>query len=119
MRIALPVNDSHLSAVLDFSKKLLVVDIEDKRITGKLDVDVNTSFPPSYAATLRNLNVNTVICGAVSDSFSAAIYHSNIELIAGISGRAKQVITAYLNGNLLDPQFALPGFSHKKPQRKE
>ncbi|MBD3393389.1 MAG: hypothetical protein GF418_14775 [Chitinivibrionales bacterium] len=109
-RIALPVNGAHLSAVLDFAGKLLVVDIDAGSVVDRREVALGDMPAPSRAQKFRELGVDTVICGAISNPLAAMIAHSGIEIIPGIAGNVEQILAARINNDILGPQHMLPGF---------
>jgi len=58
---------------------------------------------------IRKLEIDVLICGAVSRLFSEMLKASGIKIISEISGPAEDVLEAYLNGNLLQKKFLMPG----------
>ncbi len=110
IRIAFPIKDKYLATVLDFSSSLLVVDIENGQVKKKHETDFNYVLLPLRANKLKDLKVNTIICGAVSNSLSMMIWHLGINIINGITGNVDQVIDAYINERLYEPKYLMPGF---------
>ena len=110
MRIACPIDDSHVSTVFDFADKLLLVDVVNNRILKQGETPFPQTLAPIRVGKLRELRVDTVICGAISNALAAMVWHSGINLVTGITGDAGQVLDAYLNGKLHRPQYLLPGF---------
>ncbi len=113
MKVALPVNGQLLSAVLDYATKVLLVDIEDGRVVRRQEVEFCDTSALFRANRLRELSVDTVICGAVSNSLASMAAYGGIEIIAGVTGSVDQVLTAYINGEILRPKYAMPGFCRR------
>lgn len=107
-KIALPINDSFIVIVLDFACKLLIVDIESGTITKKNIVNLNESFSSLKAKRLKDLQVNTVLCSAVSDPLALMICHYGIEVLPGLNGNTDQLLDAFVTGKLM--QFHAPDF---------
>ena len=64
---------------------------------------------PRRCARLKEQRVDTVICGAVSNAFCRGLYASNIEVIQGIGGPVEEVLSAYLQGDLFQEAYLMPG----------
>ena len=111
-KVALPINNTFIVIALDFTVTLLIADIEYGTIKQKNIVKINESFPSLRANRLSKLQINTVLCGAVSDPLSIMIWHCGIEIFPGLTGNADQVLKGFIKGQLVRfhaPDF-LPGF---------
>jgi predicted Fe-Mo cluster-binding NifX family protein len=62
--------------------------------------------------------VDILICGAISRPFITMLSGLGIDIIPWISGNWKDVLEAYLDGNLFRPDFLRPGFKKNKICRK-
>jgi len=109
MRIAIPVWDNHVSTVLDFSDSLIIVDCEPGRIGEKTGARFNGSSIIERAVRLRELDVNVLLCGAVSGPLERMILASGIAVVPFLRGTIDEVLDAYLQDRLVDERFALPG----------
>ncbi|MBN1574959.1 MAG: hypothetical protein JW913_00300 [Chitinispirillaceae bacterium] len=112
-KVAVPVNNSSQVVALDFCTTLLVAEIGNGIVTQKNTVEFNEPFPSLRANRLKDLQVGTVLCGAVSDALSMMLWHCGIEVVPGLTGDADRLIAAYIHGQLLRfhaPDFR-PGFS--------
>jgi len=109
MRVAVTVWDERISPVFDASRRLLIVDIQDRRVTDKSYVVFDPGQPSSLVETLLTLGVPVLICGAVSLVPATIITDSGIALVPFITGRVDRVIEAYARGESLDPAFVMPG----------
>ena len=109
MRIAIPVWEDKISPVLDTALKLLVVDIKDSREASRFVYHIDESDLSQKCHRIRKLDVNTLICGAVSHAFLQMLLASGLDIIQEISGPAEEVLEAYLHGNVFQPRFLMPG----------
>ncbi len=125
MRIAVPILDSCVSPAFDFSHRLLLVEFEDGREARRFEAVVFPKSIAQRAGKLRDLEVDTLICGAISRDLARSVTGVGIEILAYVSGPIDEVLKAYITGQLADPRFALPccwpgarnGF-HQRQQRR-
>jgi len=109
MKLAMPVWNNCVSTVLDFSDCLLVVDFESGTINGRSMTDFAGNMIMEKVARLRELDIQVLLCGAVSRPLERMIMASGIEIIPFLRGRVDDVLNAYFSGRLLEPGFMLPG----------
>jgi predicted Fe-Mo cluster-binding NifX family protein len=109
MKIAIPVWDNHVSTVLDFSNRLIIVDYDSGRIGERSSVGFGETSIIQKVARLRELGVNVLLCGAVSGPLERMILASGIVVIPFLRGTVDEVLDAYLGNRLVDERFALPG----------
>ncbi|SPD72080.1 conserved hypothetical protein [uncultured Desulfobacterium sp.] len=109
MRIAIPVWDDKISPVLDTASKLLVVEMDGRKETTRFEIYLDERELTRRCVRIRRMEVNTLICGAVSRPFSRILTASGINIIPDIAGHPEAVLEAYLKGNLLRSGFMMPG----------
>ncbi len=110
MKIAIPVWNDFVSSAFDFAHRLLLVDIENGKEVNRSEVDLKAESLPQRAGSLKNLGVDVLICGAVSRALADMIAASGIQVLPFVTGRVSEVLQAYITGQLVQPQFAMPGF---------
>jgi predicted Fe-Mo cluster-binding NifX family protein len=110
MKVALPVWQGRVSSVFDFAHKLLVVEFEKGREKARQEIILVEQSGPNRAATLKELGVGVLICGAISRPLAEMINGSGIQVLPFVSGSTEQIINAYKTGRLSQPQYILPGF---------
>ncbi len=109
MRIALAVWKGRISPVFDHSQRLLLVEVEEGRQLNEREQTLLHRFPSRRVAQLRQLQIQTLICGAISQPLAALITASGIRLIHFVAGDFKTVLNAFLAGRLPGPGFWMPG----------
>jgi predicted Fe-Mo cluster-binding NifX family protein len=109
MRIALPIWNEKLSPVLDTASKLLIVDVEDRSEAGRFEIYLDGLDLSGRCLRIQGMNVNILICGAISHPFARMLMASGIDVIPDISGPAEEILSAYLQGNLFNSRFLMPG----------
>jgi len=108
----------HVSPVFDVARNLLVVSVRDGQEHNREDVILDTTDPFLRAQELKNLRVDTVVCGAISQPYERALSGKGINVIGFVCGAVDEVLPALLNGQLKDPEFLMPGFHGPRRHRR-
>jgi predicted Fe-Mo cluster-binding NifX family protein len=109
MKIAIPIWEDKVSPVFDTALRLLVVEVKDKKEVSRFIYYIGDEDLARRCQHVRTLNVDMLICGAVSHPFLQMLLASGLEVIQQISGRAEEVLKAYLKGNIHNTRFLMPG----------
>jgi predicted Fe-Mo cluster-binding NifX family protein len=109
MRIAIPVWEDKVSPVFDTALKLLVVNINNGREESRFFYPIDEAGITQKCHRIKNLELDTLICGAVSQVFLQMLLSSGLDVIQEISGPAEDVLKAYLGGTIFQPRFLMPG----------
>lgn len=107
--IAIPIWRERVSTVCDFSRRVLLVDVQGNRELSRSQVLLSDEPALQRAARLERLGVQVLICGAISRPLAWFIKQEGIKLVPYVSGPVDEVLAAYLCGRLTDPRFLLPG----------
>jgi len=113
MKIAIPDWQGRVSPVFDVAEQALLVDLDTKdghRCTKSL----GSTVPQQRAQRLAELEVDVVVCGAISWPLEALLTTNGIQVISLICGDVEEVIQALRDGTLEDGRFAMPGCRRKK-----
>ena len=109
MRLAIPIWDDKVSPVLDTASRLLIVEVEDHSEASRFETYLDEQDLSRRCLRIQGLDVDLLICGAISRPFSRMLMASGIDIIPEISGLAEEVLRAYLQGNLFHSRFLMPG----------
>jgi predicted Fe-Mo cluster-binding NifX family protein len=109
MKIAIPVWNGFVSSVFDFAHKILLVEIQNGRELNRSEVPLQAESLPQRAGRLKQLNVNAIICGAISRPLMYMLTASGVEVLPYVTGRVDEILQAYITGRLGQQQFILPG----------
>lgn len=109
-RVGIPVFEARISPVLDTCTRVLIIDLEQKRETGRREIFLDGLSLAERFSILKNLKVSCVICGGISEIFHNMLNGHRIGVIAGRAGTVEQVLQAYLGGRLDQPCFLMPGY---------
>jgi len=109
MKIAIPIYNDNVSNVFDFAHRLLLVEIEDGKEASRSEIALESQSLPQRVGQLKNLEVDVLVCGAISRVLANMVTSSGIQLLPYVTGRVDDVLQAYLNGQLVQSQFTMPG----------
>jgi predicted Fe-Mo cluster-binding NifX family protein len=109
MKIAIPIWEDKISPVFDTALRLLVVEVKDKKEVSRFVYYIGDEDLMRRCQHISTLNIDILICGAVSYPFLQMLQSSGLKVIQQISGRAEEVLKAYLKGNIYNKKFLMPG----------
>jgi predicted Fe-Mo cluster-binding NifX family protein len=109
MRLAVAIWDSEVSPVFDFAHRIMVVDCDEECRKRRYRYQLPDESMTSRAERLRELGVNVLICGAISNALAEMVKGLDITLIPWKCGLIEEVLLAYFSGTLEDPRFSMPG----------
>ena len=109
MRIAISIWEDKISPLFDTASKLLIIENETQKESSRYEVYLLKQDISKKCRFIQSLNIDVLICGGVSRQFSEMLKASGIEVISGISGPARDVLEAYLQGTPLHSEFFMPG----------
>lgn len=118
MKIAIPVWEDKVSPVLDTASRLLIVEVLDQKEASRFEKPLDAQDLSLRSLRIKDLGIDVLICGAISRQFLNMLTASGMDIIPWISGHPEDVLKAYLQGNLLDPRFFMPGCRRKKSGQK-
>ena len=111
-RIAIPHWKGRVSPVLDAAAEVLVADIGVEPPERSVHT-LGETYMPQRVERLQDMDVDVVICGAVSNPLRRMIESAGIKVIPWTRGPVDGVLEAYLSGSLEDgPEaetYAMPG----------
>ena len=117
MRTAISIWNERIAPVFDVSKKLLVMEIKEGGIIVKSEVVSLDDDPLRKAAQIAAIEVQELVCGAISQPLHEMVMAHGIKIIPFMRGDLGEVIHAWLHGNLESDIFAMPG-CHRRGRRR-
>ena len=109
MKIAIPIYNDSVSNVFDFATRFLLVEIENGKEANRSEIALESQLLPQRVGQLKNLEVDVLVCGAISRALACMVTASGIEVLPYITGQVDDVLQAYLTGQLVKPKFSMPG----------
>jgi predicted Fe-Mo cluster-binding NifX family protein len=114
MRIAVAAWQSRISPVFDTAGRILVLDIENGRDLGRAQHSVLGLSMQKRVDRLVELDVDVLLCGAISRQLADMVAASGIRLVPWLTGNAEGVLQLYLAGNPIDSRFLMPGCKRQR-----
>ena len=109
MKVAVTIWENRISPLFDSTRMLLIVEVENRRITGKRREPFECESAFSRAAKLEDLGIGVLICGGISDFFARLIEAHNIHLIPFAAGEVEEILDAYMHDRLSEQKYRMPG----------
>jgi len=109
MKVAVTVWDERISPVFDSAHTLLISDIKNKKIRNISYQPFNPQSGACFTEELTRLDVEVLICGAISQIHSTLIEACSIHVIPFMGGNVTRILEAYAHGTPLAPSFLMPG----------
>lgn len=109
MKTAFSVWNDRIAPVFDASRHFWVLDIEDNEIRSHAEAEILDPDPVRKLEKLVDMDVRSLVCGAISRGLLERAAAAGIETIAFIAGGREEVIAAYLAGRLPTPELTMPG----------
>ena len=109
MRVAISHWQNRVSPVFDVAGNVLLVDVADGREEARQNVAINVEQPHLRASLLSQRGATVLICGAISWPLEMALNAVGIEVISQTCGDIEQVLSAFINGQLKQDTFLMPG----------
>ena len=109
MRIAIPHWQGRVSSVFDVAGTLCLIDVEEGREIGRRSAVLTSRDPFRRAVEVSALNVDMLICGAISYPQERALIGAGVRVVCCICGEIGSVIDACIGGRLSDRRFLMPG----------
>jgi predicted Fe-Mo cluster-binding NifX family protein len=109
MLIAVPNCQGRVSPVFDVAARLMVVRLKGNAELERKEVVLYEKQAEGIVRSLRELGINILICGAISQALQVALEHAGIRVVPQICGGLECVINAFRSGTLTQPEFVMPG----------
>jgi len=117
MRVALTVWEGRISPVLDTARSVAIADIAEGTPGTRRDEILPEDSPHGKVAQLRALDVEVLVCGAVSRPLASLVSSSGIRLIPFVAGELDEVLEAVITGRIPDSAFSMPGCGCQRRRR--
>jgi len=109
MGVALTVWQDRISPVFDVAQTLLIVELHNREIIKRFSVPMVPRVSSHLAGWLKDLGIDVLICGAISQLPAAIVEAEGIQLLSFVGGNVEDVLRSYMNGIQITSIYALPG----------
>lgn len=117
MKIAVPTWRDRVAPVFDVAGRLVLVEVADGEEVGRREETLVGLEPEQRAGRLVDLDVKTLICGAISQPLEVLLTDSGIQVLACRCGDVEEILQAFCTGALKDDRYAMPGCCGRRRQR--
>jgi predicted Fe-Mo cluster-binding NifX family protein len=120
MKVAFTAWEDRISPVFDSAHMLMIADIENEQVIGTQYEPFNPQSVSRLIDMLKALEIEVLICGAISRTPSIVIEASGVTLISFVGGKIDDILKSYANGISIVPGFSMPGCGqqHQRKRRR-
>jgi len=112
-RAAFSLWNDRIAPVFDVARNLLIVDTAQGAETGRIERRFSGDSPQERAMRLASLQVDHLVCGAITRETADALQDRGIQVVSFVSGEIEQVLQAWLHGHLNERSLHMPGCTRK------
>lgn len=105
MKTAFPVNEGLIERKLDEAHTIAVFDINDGRIEGRYDIQIEDG--DDIAEVLVSSLVNEIIVIGISPELMIALALHDIKITGGHPGKVEDILNEYMKGELFGDDVKL------------
>lgn len=109
MKAAFPFWENRIAPVFDTAGQICIVEAESGRIVQEGREPLTGDLPVQKVLRLTELDVATLVCGAISWPLQEMLTGGGIQVVPFVSGNLHEVIQAWMSGRLTRGAFAMPG----------
>jgi predicted Fe-Mo cluster-binding NifX family protein len=109
MRAAFAVWNDRIAPVFDVTRRIHLVEAEAGRIVSEAEAALPDDDGSGKVLRLVELGVDTLVCGAISRSMHVMVSAYGIRTVPFVAGDLREIVTAWLSGELERKAFAMPG----------
>ncbi|WP_457577595.1 NifB/NifX family molybdenum-iron cluster-binding protein [Desulfomarina sp.] len=113
MKVAITVWGNRISPVFDSARTLLIAEVEGDEIIDRRVERMDTTLFSRVLELLESLDVDVLICGALSMGTAALFDAIRIEVIPFLTGDAEEILSLYVDGEDL-ADFTMPGCPRRR-----
>ncbi len=109
MKLAIAIHEGRVSPVLDVAERLLVITFAGRAETARCEEAMPAADLAARAKRIRELGIDTLICGALSRPLEMLLSTAGVRLLARTCGPIDEILRAFREGRLADAAFTMPG----------
>jgi len=109
MKAAFACWENRIAPVFDTARRIHVVEVESGRIVREGQETLPGDQPVRKALHLAESGIGTLVCGAISRPLHGLVSSHGIRVIPFVAGDLREIVEAWLGGNLRGDAFAMPG----------
>lgn len=108
MKIGMTIWGNRISPVFDSAQTILLATVKNGEIVSEAKEFIPGNIPTNLAKMLVAKEIDTLICGAISEQPARIIESAGITLVSFVAGNAEKLLHAYAHGGSVE-RFLMPG----------
>jgi predicted Fe-Mo cluster-binding NifX family protein len=109
VKIAITIWGNRISPVFDSARTLMIAQVENLKIINRRYEDFHLKNTDQIPSSLNDLQIDILICGAITDAQVKAVEKAGIQLVSFISGNIEKVLMSLLKKPHGMSEFLMPG----------
>ena len=101
--------ENRIAPVFDTAQEVQIVQVRSGCIAGESVERVAESAIAARALRLKALDIDGLVCGAISTAMLELISAQGIQVVPCVAGDLREVIQAWMRGELGQDAYAMPG----------
>lgn len=118
MKTAFAYWDNRIAPVFDTARQIHVVEAQAGQLVSEAQETLSEDVSVQKALRLVELGVGVLVCGAISRPMHEMVVAYGIQVIPFVAGDLREVIQAWLKGDLGRDAFAMPGCCGRGRRRR-
>lgn len=118
MKVALTVWDGWISPVFDVCQEARVLTIDRRVVISTTKVNLGNMQPLQKIELLVGMGVETLVCGAISETAHALTSPKGLKVIGFVAGEFEEVVKAFLSGKLPSRALSMPGCCRRQQRQR-
>ncbi len=114
MRVGLTVWDTRISPVADTATEVLVAQCDGATWATERRVPLGGEGHGRMAGRIAALELDVLVCGAVSRRFGALLEQSGVRVLPWVAGEWQDVLDAVASGELTPDRFVMAGCGRRR-----
>jgi predicted Fe-Mo cluster-binding NifX family protein len=119
MKAAFAYWDNRIAPVFDTARQIHVVEVEAGHLVGEAPETLSEDMSVQKALRLVELGVGILVCGAISRPMHEMVTAYGIRVVSFVAGDLREVIQAWISGDLEGGAFAMPGCCGRGRRRRQ
>lgn len=114
--MGIPIWNDRIAPVFDVARNIRLVTVGFSKIVDQIDAGLPIDSLPGKTAFLVDRQVTVLICGAISRRFYGMLCDTGIAVVPFINGDFNDVFAAWLENQLDDGTYEMPGRCRRRHQ---
>ena len=109
MKVALTIWERRVSPVFDVCREALILEIGEGNVLSTARESLDSATPLQKIERLMSLDIETLICGAISEPMYWELTRRGVKVIGFIAGDVGEVVQAFVSEALPNAALSMPG----------